>query len=162
MKLRACPVPQGALLQRYVTRAGAYTDCFEVIHEGEVDLSAFLTAFYTTWLFRMERAVLTLVLRRRITDDEVDLLAAGHAETFAVWSVEAREDEQILLCDKAGATRSYLRAVPMEDGKTRLEFGSAVVGKEDGPSLLIRLTTPLHRLYSVALLRAAVRKLGTG
>ena len=162
MKVRACPVPHDALLQRYVERSGAYTDCFEVGFAGEADLSAFLNAFYTTWLFRLERTVLTLVLRRRIRDIDVAALAQGRADTFAVWKVEAREAQQILLCDNSGATRSFLRVVPEEGGKTQLLFGSAVVGKASGPSFLVRVTVPLLQFYSRALLRLAERRLRQG
>ena len=68
MSVCAVAVPSDALLQRYVAQAGTYSDCFEVLHPMEVDLSDFIAAFYTTWLFRMERAVLTLSVRRWIKD----------------------------------------------------------------------------------------------
>ncbi len=162
MNLRACPVPHDALLHRYVERVGAYTDCFEVTYRGEADLSAFLNAFYTTWLFRLERAVLTVALRKWINDSEISALVAGQSERFAAWTVEARGDGQILLCDVSGATRSFFRVVPEDGGATRLLFGSAVVGTESGPTFLIRMTVPLHQLYSRGLLHLAQRRLARG
>lgn len=152
---RACAVPRDGQLHRYVERSGCYTDCFEVMHPMEADLPAFIDAFYTTWLFRLERAVLALSLRRRIRDADVTALAAG-AEAFAAWTVEDRAEGQILLCDLSGATRSWLAVAPKEGGTTRLLFGSAVVpaqGKE--LPVVIRALIPLHRFYSRALLRAA-------
>ena len=70
MTLRAIAVPQNALLHRYVGQIEAYTDCFETLHPREAALGDFIEAFYGTWLFRLERLVLTFILRRRITEDE--------------------------------------------------------------------------------------------
>lgn len=152
---RAAAVPRDALLHRYVEQAGCYTDCFEVMHPMEADLPAFIEAFYTTWLFRLERLVLSVGLRRAIPDREVSALAQG-AEGFAAWRVEDRSERQILLCDLSGRTRSWLAVAPKDGGTTRLLFGSAVVGDEQqGLSRVMRGLLPLHRLYSRALLRLA-------
>ncbi len=160
MIARACPVPGDALLHAYVDRAGTYTDCFEVMHPGAVDLNDFIAAFYATWLFRLERFVLTLTQRRRITDADVKALATGAADRFAVWTVEARTESQVLLCDASGHTRSYLAVAPKEGGVTRLIFGSAVVARPDGSlPTWVRVLMPLHRLYSKALLRLAERRM---
>jgi hypothetical protein len=159
---RACPVPGDALLHRYVQRAGCYTDCFEVMHPMEADLPAFVAAFYTTWLFRLERMVLALPLRRWVRDGEVAALAEG-SETFAAWRVEDRTGGQILLCDLGGHTRSWLAVAPKDGGSTRLLFGSAVVPPEGKPlSGSVRALIPLHRFYSRALLRCAEWRLRRG
>jgi len=159
MIAKACPVPTDGLLAAYAGQGATYTDCFEAEAAGTVTLPQFIQAFYTTWLFRLERFVLMLPLRRRVRDAEVTALAQG-AERFAVWRVEARREDQILLCDLGGHTRSFLAVTPAGPGKTLLRFGSAVVapqGKELG--LIIRLTVPLHEFYSKALLGAALRAL---
>ncbi len=159
MIARAVDVPRDALLQAYVGNGATYTDCFEVMSPVAVSLPDFIDAFYTTWLFRLERAVLVLPLRRRVRDAEVRALAGG-ADRFAVWRVEAREDGQILLCDQGGHTRSWLAISAKDGGVTRLLFGSAVVaaeGQELGRG--IRFVMPLHRFYARALLRLAERKL---
>ncbi|MCX7565522.1 hypothetical protein OS189_04085 [Sulfitobacter sp. F26169L] len=133
-----------------------YTDCFETALADTVTLSEFFVSFYTSPLFRLERQVLQLFLQRRISDAQVHLLAMGDADVFAVWRVEARRLREILLCDAVGHTRSCLRVEAH-----RLVFGSAVVARQgQGPGIFIKLTTPLHRLYSRALLRAAVRRIG--
>jgi hypothetical protein len=149
MIARACAVPRDALLCAYVDRAGTYTDCFEVMLPGEAGLHDFIEAFYTTWLFRLERAVLSIALRRRVRDHEVTALANAQADSFAVWTVEGREPTQILLRDLSGGTRSL--------------FGSAVVGRagQDFP-VWLRATMPLHRFYAKCLLRLAERKLRWG
>lgn len=161
MIARAVEVPRDALLHTYVAQDGTYTDCFEVMHPLKADLPEFIAAFYTTWLFRLERAVLTLTLRRRIRDSDVAALGQG-AEGFAAWTVEARADGQILLCDLSGATRSWLAVAPKDGGVTRLLFGSAVVAQGGDLPAWVRATVPLHRFYSRALLRLAERKLRRG
>lgn len=159
MIARGCPVPRDGLLAAYVGQGATYTDCYEVMSPHAVTLPELIEAFYTTWLFRLERFVLQLWLRRRITDTEVTALASG-AETFAAWRVEARGEGQILLCDLAGHTRSYLAVSAKEGGVTRLIFGSAVAARE-GQELGrgVRILLPVHRLYAKALLRLAERKL---
>ncbi len=162
MIARACPVPGDALLHAYTGQEATYTDCFEVMSPFAVALPEFIAAFYSTWLFRLERLVLGVVLRRRIRDAEVEALAEG-ADRFAVWRVEAREARQILLCQKGGATRSWLAVAAKDGGATRLLFGSAVVAQDGRPlSRTVVWLTSLHRLYSRSLLRMAERKLRSG
>jgi len=159
MMARAISVPRDALLQRYVGKGATYTDAFEVMSPHAVDLAAFIEAFYTTWLFRLERMVLTLAYRRRIKDSDVKALAQG-ATQFAVWRVEDRGEDQILLCDLGGHTRSWLAVSAKEGGVTRLVFGSAVVVGDGQPlGMSVRLLIPLHRFYFRTLLRLAERRL---
>ena len=159
---RACPVPRDALLHRYVEQDGCYVDCYEVMHPMEADLSDFIGAFYTTRLFRLERFVLQIGLRRRIRDADVGALAAG-GMSFAAWTVEDRVAGQILLCDLSGATRSWLAVAPKEGGTTRLLFGSAVVPGDRGTlGPVVRAIIPLHRAYSRALLRLAEWRMRKG
>jgi hypothetical protein len=162
MIARAVAVPGDALLRVYADSDGAYTDCFEVMHPLQADLPAFVTAFYTTWIFRLERFVLSLMLRRRIRDSEVVALAEAAADRFAIWEVEARQDGQILLCAKGGQTRSWLAVAAKEGGVTRLLFGSAVIGHAAERPFWVKALTPAHVFYSRLLLRAAERKLRRG
>ena len=159
MIARACDVPQDALLQAYVGQGATYTDCFEVMSPHAVILPDLIEAFYTTWLFRLERLVLTVAMRRRISDAEVRALAQGASE-FAVWRVEGRDDAQIMLRDRAGHTGSYLAVSGKEGGVTRLLFGSVVLAPPGQPlGRMVRLLIPLHRLYAKSLIRLAERKL---
>ncbi len=162
MIARAVPVPRDAFLGAYAAQDGTYTDCFEVMHPLETDLAEFIAAFYTTWLFRLERVVLGISLRKRITDADVAALATGQADTFAAWRVEQRDQAQVLMCDLGGLTRSWLAVAPKDGGVTRLLFGSGVVAKGEALPAWVRATLPLHRLYSKALLRTAERKLRRG
>ena len=163
MIARPCGVPRDGLLDAYVERPGVYTDCFEVMHPLEATLEDFINAFYTTWLFRLERLVLTVPLRHWVRDSEVRALAKGQRSIFAAWRVEDRTANEILLCDLSGGTRSYLAVSPKEGGATRLVFGSAVVpGQGQALSPWVERLIPAHRLYSRLLLRTAEKKLRRG
>ena len=151
MPVRAETLPENALLQRYAQNDKNYTDCFVKEVPGNISLTDFITAFYTTPLFRAERFVLKLAVRRPSTDAQAQAIAAGQAEEFAVWSVEDRSEDQALFCDMASSTRSWFMVEPI-DGGTRLYFGSAVT---PGTSLFVRALAPLHKIYSRGLLGAA-------
>ncbi len=152
-------LPVGALLARYAGGRG-YTDCFLALVPGRVTQAAFVEAFYTTPLFKLERLVLALLVSRPSTDLEARRLAAGGTDRFAAWTVEAREADQILLCDFMGSTRSWLMSASDGD-RTTLYFGSAIVPRRgvSRPGPGFRVLTPFHRLYARALLRAAVWRL---
>ena len=158
MSVHVCPALQDALLQRYVGQGSTYTDCYAAALPESVSLQTFIEAFYSTLLFRAERTLLQIALRRKITDADVTALAQGRADSFAVWRVDARRDREILLSDMSGHTRSYLAV----DGVSVI-FGSAVVAAPNAPlSAFATLTLPFHRQYSKALLGAAVRALVAG
>ena len=82
--------------------------------------------------------------------------------------MEGREDDQLLLTDFRGQTRSWLMRETgggANGNETRLYFGSAVTAVrggdqgDDGLPVSYRLLMPLHRLYSRALLSSARSKL---
>jgi hypothetical protein len=158
-----CPIPDGSLLAAYPPR-GAYADCYATTVDSAVAMDRYVAAFYTTRLFKLERFVLRLASRPS-TDADAGQLARGAVDRFAAWTVEARSDDQLLLCDYTGRTRSWLMVEPLEHGGTRLYFGSAVVarGRRDGerPALGFPFAALLgfHRLYSRALLAAARARL---
>ena len=158
------PLPAFSLLRRYED-SGDYTDCFTTVIPGDFSHAEYVAAFYTTWLFRLERQLLRLA-RRPSTDDEARQLAQGEREAFAAWTVEARAPNQLLLCDFLGNTRSWLMVEPMPGGGvTRLYFGSAVIARADRASGRRRLRTHFrallgfHQRYSRALLSAAKSRL---
>jgi hypothetical protein len=160
------PLPEHALLARYAANGG-YTDCYATDLPGSYSHAEFVAAFYTTWLFKLERAILKLLVAKPSTDDEAAQLARGGRDSFAAWTVEASAPNQLLLCDFLGNTRSWLMVEPRHDGGvTRLYFGSAVVPRavNDGPPRLgfsFRALLGFHRRYSRALLAAARARLTT-
>lgn len=128
--------------------------------------SQFVEAFYTGAVFKLERLLIRWLLSRPSTDTEVRQLASGERETFSAWRVEARTDDQLLMCDIAGSTRSWLMVAPLEGSAgTRLLFGSAVVSAIDKRTgqrrmgVMFRLLLGFHKAYSRVLLSAARSRL---
>ena len=153
----------GALLESY-RESGAYTDCFVTDVDGEVAHSEYVRAFYTSWLFKVERIILTLVVNKPSHDMEAAILTEESAGGFAAWTVEGRISNQLLMCDYQRRTRSWLMTVALDKG-TRLYFGSAVVplrpdGRKDRAfGTAFHLLVGFHKLYARALLQAAVGNL---
>jgi len=161
--IRRCELPAQALHAKYRT-GGAYVDCYTTVVRGAISHVQFVEAFYTTLLFKLERLILFVVLGRGSTDEQAHGLAIGELSAFAAWTVEGRAENQLLMCDFMGHTRSWL-VVALEDWDgdivTRLYFGSVVVpgvNKETGVRELsngFKVLLPFHKLYSRALLAAA-------
>ena len=163
--IQACTLPEEALLRRYIDR-GAYTDCYVTVLAQPVHHAEYVAAFYTTAVFKLERLLLSWILGRSSTDAQAQELASGKLASFSAWSVEAREPNQVLLCDMHGRTRSWLMSVSASSGQTTtLYFGSAVVpivDKRTGHERMgfaFQALLGFHRLYSRVLLRAAVSRL---
>jgi hypothetical protein len=148
-------LPDQALLRRYQD-VDAYTDCFAIDVPGQVTHAAYVEAFYTTAVFKLERLLLALLAARPSRDADARELAGGVREQFAAWSVEARAPGQLLMCDLSGSTRSWLMVAAAPQG-TRLYFGSAVVRSRQGRAF--RALLGFHKLYSRILLRAAASRL---
>lgn len=165
-RIRSRPLPDSALLRKYF-RADTHTDCFTVDVDVRVSQEQFVAAFYTTWLFKLERWILGWAVNRPSTDAQALELALGLRDRFAAWDVEGRSKDQLLLCDLHGRTRSWLMTSGREDSLngTRLYFGSAVVPVVDSATgtsslgIVYRALLGFHRVYSHLLLRAARSKL---
>jgi len=169
LTVSACPLPDEALLRVY-TRRGAFTDCYATELPGTFSHAEYVQAFYTTWVFRLERVILKWAVARPSTDDQARQLAEGLTDTFSAWRVEGRGENQLLMSDFKGRTRSWLMAVPVAGGngaRTRLYFGSAVVPARDsgtgtaGPGGVFSALMGFHKLYSHVLLHAARLRLSS-
>jgi hypothetical protein len=165
--IQLCELPQTALLSKY-QQQDAYTDCYSVVVPRSISHSEYIEAFYTTPLFKVERFILATLVSRPSTDIQAKQLAAGEVETFAAWNVEGKAENQLLLCDFLGRTRSWLMTAVGEQGNpasTRLYFGSAVVPERNAKTgqakygLGFHAMLGFHRLYSRALLRSAASRL---
>lgn len=170
--VEACPIPEGALLNVYRKRSPAervepHTDCYSVYIDKSVLLSDFVFEFYTTPVFKLERVVLKYLAAKPSTDQQARQLADGCIDSFAAWTVEQRTENQLLMCDFRGRTRSWFMVTPITTSghpKTLLQFGSAVVpGKNRQPGKLelgrgFDVLLGFHKLYSKVLLYSA--KLG--
>jgi len=161
--IEKCRVPANTMLDKY-SMNGAYADCYLTETPGQVSFSEFIFAFYTTPLFRLERLILKLAVSKPSTDIQARQLADGTTEKFAAWHVEDRSENEILMCDFAGHTRSWLMTIPVSTvsgTRTQLYFGSAVVPKrkpETGESSLgfgFQALLGFHKVYSVLLLYSA-------
>ena len=164
-RILAVPLPEDAFLARY-RDSHDYTDSFRLIVPGHIKLGDYINAFYTTPLFRLERLVLAVLLGKRSSDTQVASLAAGTTTRFAAWTVEARGDDQILLCDFLGYSRSWLMCLPSPDGAaTCLHFGSAIVPRRvsaTGKASFdpgFHLLKGFHLVYSRGLLASAAASL---
>jgi hypothetical protein len=167
---RAMPViaienlPAISLLQAYRDRR-AYTDCFYIDLRDTLTLSDYIEAFYTNWLFKLERLVLATLVAKASTDIQAAALAQGERTKFAAWTVETRTEDQIVMRDYQSKTSSWLMCAPQDDGTTRLYFGSAIVPARIRPDGSVDLGAGFnqlvgaHRLYSVALLKATAARL---
>ena len=165
--IESCPIPDGALLTNYL-REGTYTDCYVTDIRGSVSHPQYVLAFYTTRVFKLERLILKLAVSKPSTDDQAKQLAAGSIDVFAAWDVEARSENQVLMCDFHRRTRSWLMVAPIESSsgmRTRLYFGSAVVPVKDSRTGRLtlgfgfRALLGFHRVYSEVLLYAAKSRL---
>lgn len=163
----ACELPTDALLGKY-REGGAYTDCYAVDVNPPMSQAAYVEAFYTSPVFKLERQLLAWFVARPSTDQEARALAAGQRSAFSAWTVEGQSTQQLLLCDFQGRTRSWLMSAPVKVNGlpgTRLYFGSAVVPTVDrrtgqaSMGFVFRALLGFHKLYSRVLLRAAVARL---
>ncbi len=163
-----CEPPSSSLLLP-LRDDGAFVDCYRTDLDRVVTHAEFVEAFYTTRLFKLERLILRFLARKPTTDHEARELALGQREDFAVWQVERRVPDQILLADQSGRTRSWMMTESFVSSHgvfaTRLYFGSALIPKIDrrtGEKRLGGLFSALlgfHRAYSRALLRASVSRI---
>ena len=162
-RIQSQPLPGHALHARYATE-DAYTDCYSTVIGRKVTHAEFVEAFYTTWLFKLERWILGWSVKKPSTDAEARQIARGEIEYFAAWTLEARAPDQLLMCDFLGATRSWFMVVA-EGTSTRLYFGSVVTSRlnprtrrrELGRNY--RALLGFHKLYSRVLLHAARSRL---
>ena len=161
--IEKCIVPANALLAKY-SMDGTYTDCYATEIAGRISLAEFVFTFYTTFLFKLERLILKWMVAKPSVDAQARQLADGASASFAAWHVEDRSENEILMCDFRGRTRSWLMAAPVSTvsgTRTRLYFGSAVVpirNSEIGESSLgfgFQALLGFHKVYSVLLLYSA-------
>ena len=167
--VRPCEHPPESLL-RVCEAQGAYADCYYCDIDRKVSLSELVTVFYTTGPFKVERTVLRLALGKPSTDQEAGQLGCGETGAFAIWKVENRTANQILLKEFSGRTKSWLMVSGSETSAvpiTRLFFGSAVIPKEHtganskSMGAIFHSLLRFHKLYSQILLASARQKLSS-
>lgn len=154
MNIEEADAPPHSLIAPFAQKEAHHTDCF-VAADVTADLPALIEAFYTQPLFKAERVVLRLAAGARSSDAEAAALARGDADKFAVWTVSARTETDILLADASGRTMSWLSVAQ------GVAFGSVVVPVADrrgrltlGP--VFHSLMGAHKFYSRALLSGAI------
>ncbi|MFT7776176.1 hypothetical protein [Roseateles sp.] len=163
MTPQSMPLPPTSLLARLARDRGAFADAYALQLPRTVTLAEFVEAFYTTRLFKAERVLLRL-FGKPSTDAMARAVARGEGPRLAIWTVEAREGDELLMHEDSGATRSWFRAESGAGGTT-LWFGSAVLprrrvaGGEPRFGVVFHALLGFHRWYSRALLTAAARQL---
>ena len=155
--IRREAIPEHALHAHY-GRQGSYLDCYVTEIAATANLARFIEAFYTTWLFKIERWILSWAVRKPSTDAQAREIARGLRQDFAAWTCEARGTDQLLMCDFLGHTRSWFMVETLGESSTRLYFGSVVTSKSRGYQAWLGF----HKLYSRALLGAARARLLRG
>lgn len=96
-----CEVPLNSLLRRYKDSVG-FADCYVTEVPGTVTQEAYIVAFYTSALFKVERTVIKYAVARPSTDDDVRRLATGRADGFSAWRIEGQSESELLLADVTG------------------------------------------------------------
>ena len=167
------PVPDFSLLRNYRAPLHgdawtAFLDCFTAEVTSTVSLPEFISAFYNSLPFWLERRIIQAIIGRPSTRQDVQALASGTTDHFSAWVVLERNDTQLLLGDYRGQTRSWLAVKPLPAGGTQLLFGSGIRSVPDpvtgapSRSLGFRALGGFHVLYSQVLLAAARQRLATG
>ncbi len=165
-KVHEVAVPQGSFLETIGQQDGVYTDCFAVMTVGEANFADYIEAFYTTPIFRAERVLLRLFARAPSTDHQARALGEGTLDTFSVWHVQKRSENQLLM--REGRTSSWFMLVPSYDAEVDgcvLMFGSVVFPNKDKKTgklkigFLFKALLGVHKFYSRMLLSAARRRL---
>jgi hypothetical protein len=166
--VQPCEVLPNSFLRQYKDGPG-YADCYVTQVPGTATQAAYIEAFYTSPLFKIERILLQVLASKPATDADAKALASGTATRFSAWRVEAQSPTELLLADFTGRTRSWLMATPAtltnEAPSTLLYFGSAVVPLPSRGAQAPRMgwgfhaLLGFHRLYSRMLLRAASQRL---
>ena len=164
LPIETCAVPADTFLYSYCAN-GAYTDCYCTEIPIQITFPEYVFAFYTTPLFKLERWILTWSVSKPSTDMQASELADCQRETFAAWTVENRNEREMLMCDFQGRTRSWLSVIPMEHSRTRFYFGSAVVPMRSATTgraslgFIFQVLLGFHKIYSRLLLYSARSKL---
>lgn len=163
-----CSLPDQSLLKRYANGL-AYTDCYRVEILRNITLAQYVNAFYTTTIFKLERVILKWVLSRPSSDDQARQVAHAETDNFAAWYIEDRCENQLLMSDLQGSTRSWFMvstASTSMNSPTQLYFGSAVIkaNKKTGSvnlssGLAFHVLIGFHKFYSNLLLSSAHSRL---
>ena len=115
--VQPCEIPRSATL-RAVQENGAFADCYATDVRGTVSQAEFVEVFYTTTLFKVERKLLAWFAAKPATNSDAARLGNGTATSFSAWTVESRSEDQLLLADFTGRTKSWLMVAHLGNSQT--------------------------------------------
>lgn len=153
MSIQMGEIPDQGLLGRYNLVKHAYTDCFKTEVDQSVSFEKYARAFFSSPVFKLERIIIALTTGKKTTERSVDELISGQSDDFAVWQVEDRTDNQLLLKVGDGQIRTWLMS-EQKDDSTMMYFGSAILPlNENGDKgFLFHALFGFHKLYARILL----------
>jgi hypothetical protein len=166
LSIEKCVIVPNSVLAIYTSNG--YVDSYRTELPGYISLEDFVFHFYTTALFKLERFILTWSVLKPSKDIQAKELSQGKTDKFAAWTVEDRRENELLMCDMLGRTRSWLmvnHSGTKEQPRTQLYFGTAVVPAaklttgSSSIGLFFIALLPFHKIYSVLLLYFARQKL---
>ena len=158
MSIQMGEIPAQGLLGRYNLVEHAYTDCFKTQIDQSVSFEKYAHAFFTSPVFKLERVLIALTTGKKTTEKSVDDLISGQSNDFAVWQVEDRTDNQILMKVGDGQIRTWLMS-EQDEGHTNMYFGSAILPRNEkgDKGFLFHALLGFHKLYARTLLWLAKR-----
>ena len=148
--VRRAEVPASSLIARYLADPASHVDAY--VASGDATLEAFVRAFFSTPIFRLERRLLRLA-GKMSSDAQVNDLASGAGSAMAAWVVEDRSATELLMKVPGSPIRTWLAV-----GQGELWFGSAIVAEGGKVPFLAKALMPFHHVYSRTLLRAAAKR----
>ena len=164
--IEKCTVIPNSLLASYAENGYADSYCTDL--PGHISMEGYVFSFYTTALFKLERFILTWTVLKPSNDLQAKELMDGKTDKFAAWTIEARKENELLMCDMLKRTRSWFmvnHTGTKDTPRTQLYFGTGIAPATRGATvktsigLFFILLLPFHKLYSVFLLLFAKRRL---
>ena len=155
-------IPPASLVNAYQGKSCERIDCYRAFVDGPTNIENFVGRFYRGRLFRIERAMISLVTKHKSSDAQLDALLFGNSKRFSAWTQSGRTKNQLIMCDYQDRTCSWFMVEPYKTG-TYLYFGTIFKrtnyfgGLEWLSKPLFTLLLPVHGLYSRLLLGAAAR-----
>ena len=127
LSIEKCEVIPNTLVASFKEKG--YADSYRTEVYGHVSLEDYVYKFYTSPLFKLERFILTLTVRKPSTDTQAKELLEGNSNKFAAWTLEDRRENELLMRDMADRTRSWFMVHHVgtkENPRTQLYFGTGI------------------------------------
>jgi len=164
--IEKCTVIPNSLLASYAENG--YADSYRTELPGHISMEDYVFSFYTTALFKLERFILTWTVLKPSSDLQAKELMNGKTDKFAAWTIETRNENELLMCDMLKQTRSWFMVKhngTENNPRTQLYFGTGIAPATRGAAtkksigLFFILLLPFHKMYSVFLLLFARQRL---